>query len=142
MPKKTNTAKKASAEKKNKTAVASALLNAETIVGYVTGALGNKTFRIKLKNGKEVQGLIHGVFSGGRNSEGYVVPGMYVILTPSNSAVHEIFGVIYNRKDLKALKEAGLITEEAKDDLFDYSDESDTGMAAAKELEEVDIDNL
>lgn len=144
MPKKTNSAKKSAAEKKNKNAVSSALeTTADAIVGYVTGSLGNKTFRIKnLKSGTEVKGLIRGVFSGGRNSEGYIVPGMYVILTPSVSSVHEILGVINKKSDLKALKEAGLITEDEKDDLFDYSEDESETSPVKEDAEEVNIDDL
>jgi hypothetical protein len=167
MPSKTNTAKKASAQKRNKAAVAdavSAALNYTVVdknqmggeaglipiapppCGYVTAKLGNGGFRVTLKDGREVQGLIRGVFKGGKNSEGFVSPGMYVILAPNGGRndmkVHEIIGVINNRKDLKALKEAGLIADALgteKDDLFDYSDDSD-GMA--KELDEVDVDDI
>ena len=129
MAKKTNIAKKASVEKKMKAALASALVDEKTIVGHVTAKLGNGGFRVSLKDGKEVQGLIRGVFKGGKNSESFVAPGMYVILAPNASEhikVHEIVGVINNRKDLKALIEAGLIDEDAKDDLFDHSDESES----------------
>jgi hypothetical protein len=176
MAKKTNTAKKASAEKRNRSAVADAISAALdcTIVdksamggeaclmprvpphcGFVTAKLGNGGFRVSLKDGKEVQGLIRGLFKGGKNSEGFVCPGMYVILAPnggrSDMKVHEIVGVINNKKDLKALKEAGLITESAdKDDLFDYSDDESekpgaadkSESAAAKEHDEIDVDAI
>jgi len=116
--------------------------------GFVTAKLGNGGFRVSLKGGKEVQGLIRGVFKGGKNSEGFVCPGMYVILAPnggrSDMKVHEIIGVINNKKDLKALKEAGLITEDLdadKDDLFDYSDDECEKPAATKE-DEIDVDAI
>ena len=143
MTKKTNLAKKAAVTKKMKTALADALTDEETIVGRVVGALGNGGFRVSLKD-KEVQGLIRGVFKGGKNSESFVCAGMYVILAPNSSRsdmkVHEIIGVINNKKDMKALKEAGLITEDAKDDLFDYSDdESEKPDLTAKDI---DVDAL
>ena len=168
MAKKTNTAKKASAEKRNKTAVADALKAAMDYTavdknamggeaglmplipprcGYVSAKLGNGGFRVTLKDGKEVQGLIRGIFKGGKNSEGFVCPGMYVILAPNGGRddmkLHEIIGVINNKKDLKALKEAGLVADvlgTEKDDLFDYSDD-ESCQVAAKELE-VDVDTL
>lgn len=158
MAKKTNMAKKAAVTKKMNAAVANALIDEETIVGRVVGALGNGGFRVSLKSGKEVQGLIRGVFKGGKNSESFVCSGMYVILSPNISRemkVHEIVGIINNRKDLKALKEAGLIVEDLgtdKDDLFDYSEDEDSvkhsvtdksESVSAKELnEDVDVDAL
>ena len=157
MTKKTNLAKKAAVTKKMKTALADALTDEETIVGRVVGALGNGGFRVSLKD-KEVQGLIRGVFKGGKNSESFVCAGMYVILAPNSSRaagegtclqrkakVHEIIGVINNKKDMKALKEAGLITEDAKDDLFDYSDDESEEPDLTKSesaAKDVDVDAL
>jgi hypothetical protein len=76
---------------------------------------------------------------------------MYVILAPNASEhikVHEIVGIINNRKDLKALMEAGLIDEDANDDLFDHSgdeSESESGsghLVKPEEADGVDIDAL
>lgn len=173
MAKKTNAAKKASAEKRNKAALADALNLAMDYIasdkdvmggeaglipiapplcGHVTAKLGNGGFRVTLKGGKEVQGLIRGIFKGGKNSVGFVSPGMYVILAPNagrhDMKVHEIVGVINNRKDMKALMEAGLIDEDAKDDMFDHSgDESESESGSAhlvkpEEADGVDIDAL
>ena len=164
MAKKTNIAKKASAEKRNKAALADALNLAMDYIavdknamggeaglvprvpplcGHVTAKLGNGGFRVTLNGGKEVQGLIRGIFKGGKNSVSFVAPGMYVILAPNASEhikVHEIVGVINNRKDLKALMEAGLIAEDAKDDLFDHSDESESESDKILKPEEADLD--
>lgn len=168
MAKKSNMAKKASAEKRNKAALADALTLAmdymavdksvmggeagliprvPPLCGHVTAKLGNGGFRVSLKGGKEVQGLIRGIFKGGKNSVGFVAPGMYVILAPNASEhikVHEIVGIINNKKDLKALMEAGLIDEDAKDDLFDHSgDESESESVVKPEAEaDLDIDSL
>ena len=136
MPKSRNGAKKVAGEKKNRGALAQALQSEDAIVGFVTAELGNKTFRVKLRDGKEVQGLIRGVLSGGRNSETRVSNGRYVILTPSTTKIHEISCVINTKNGLRDLKEAGLIEEDAHDDLFEED------SADAKELDEEDIDDI
>ena len=148
MPKKSNLAKKAAVAKKNKTAIESASKSKIGVVGKVISALGNGGFRIHLEKGGETIGLIRGVFKGGRNSEAYLVAGMYVILssptvtprrlehgmeacdssvrvppTERASVMQEIIAVINTKRAFKELKDAGLIKEEEKDDLFEYEEE-------------------
>jgi translation initiation factor IF-1 len=129
MPKKINMAKRVAAETKNKNAVAAALDGTVTIIGRVEKALGNGSFQVALGGGKMVQGLIRGVFKGGAKSEAFLAPGMFVILAEGTgrSMVHEVLGVINKKKDMKALKSAGLVPaslcdDTAADDLFDYAD--------------------
>ena len=134
-------------------------------VGKVISALGNGAFRVHLEEGKETIGLIRGVFKGGRNSEAYLVAGMYVILAADETdeergdrpvqAMREIVAVVNTKRALKDLKDAGLIKEDEKDDLFDYTGvEEETEEAgggatmddkrsSAKDaLAEVDIDAI
>ena len=151
MPKKANVAKKAAAAKKNAAAASSALESETAIVGCVTKTLGNGAFRVQLKGGKELTGLIRGLLKGGRNSVGFVQVGSWVILAEnSNSALNqgedeetrcsgsqmmqEILGVVSDRKTFKKLIEAGHIelTEEGKEEdaIFDRTEE------------EVDVDEI
>jgi len=127
MAKKANMAKRVAAETKNKKAFQEALDGKTSIIGRVEKTLGNGGFQVALGQGKVVQGLIRGVFKGGRASEAFVVAGMFVILaaTTGSAKVHEIVGVINKKKDLKALKDSGCIHQSlcdagAADDLFDY----------------------
>jgi hypothetical protein len=134
MPKNANGSKRCAAEKKNKGALEEALSGPNPIIGRVEKALGNSGFQVTIKNPnnngpKTVQGLIRGVFKGGRQSAAFCSPGVFVILSPSEgtSEVHEISGVINRKKDLKALKDANLIPEclkdEECDDFFELEEE-------------------
>ena len=149
MPKKANVAKKAAAVKKNAAAASGALSSETAIVGCVTKTLGNGAFRVQVKGGKELTGLIRGLLKGGRNSTAYVQVGSWVILAENSNApenedeetrcsgsqmMQEILGVVTDRKTFKKLIEAGRIelTEEGKEEdaIFDRAEE------------EVDVDEI
>jgi len=160
MPKKTNLAKKCAAEKKNKKGVADALDGKDCLVGRVEKTLGNGSFQVNLGD-KMVQGLVRGVFKGGRNSEAFLVPGMFVVLAcaEDRAVVHEVIGVVNKKKDLKALLESkvlhkSLFDQDGTDDIFDYSADDDelvaevAGEAAKKNgasaaaADDIDIDAI
>lgn len=146
MPKKTNLAKKCAAEKKNKKGVADALDGKDCLVGRVEKTLGNGSFQVNLGD-KMVQGLVRGVFKGGRNSEAFLVPGMFVVLAcaEKNAVVHEVIGVVNKKKDLKALLESkvlhkSLFEQDGTDDIFDYTAEDEDELVAEVVAEGGDID--
>jgi translation initiation factor IF-1 len=124
--------KRAAAENKNRTTIQAVIDGRGDILGRVEKSFGNGGFKIILGDGKEVQGLIRGVFKGGAKSSAFVAAGMFVSLAPSTSrkeagrmVVHEITGVVNKKKDLKALKDAKVLPDlflesGAGDDLFDY----------------------
>jgi hypothetical protein len=127
MSKKANMSKRVSAENKNKKAFKEALDGVSSLIGRVEKNLGNSAFQINLGGGRLVQGLIRGVFKGGKSSEAFVSPGIFVILAASSglSKVHEIVGVINRKKDLKELREkncihSSLCDTSMTDDIFDY----------------------
>ena len=168
MPKKANVVKKAAATKKNAAAASGALSSESAIVGCVTKALGNGAFRVQLKGGKELTGLIRGLLKGGRNSAAYVQVGSWVILEENSNRtlnqdedeetrcsgsqmMQEILGVVTDRKVFKKLIAAGHIelTEDDKEEgeggfIFDrdeVSDDEDGKKVRAAE-DEVDIDAI
>lgn len=149
MPKKANTTKKMAATKKNAGSIAAAIAMAMAggdtpTFGRVDKALGNGMFKITvIKNNKpvEVQGMIRGVLRGGQNSVAFIAADMFVLLSESNTKVHEIAAVINRRSDIKQLKKEGLISkmltatlEGGEDDLFEDredEDESDDALGDA-----------
>jgi len=151
MPKKSNVAKRAAAENKNKKAYKEVIDGKDGIVGRVEKAFGNGLFQItiadKRGNPKLVQGLIRGVFKGGAKSAAFLAPGMYTILADveGRSEVHEILGVIGTKKQLTELKKEGVFPkclqqDDAVDELFDYTDVKEEGDAA--EEEELNLDDI
>lgn len=140
MPKKSNTTKKMAATKKNAGSIAAAIATAMAggdtpTFGRVDKALGNGMFKITIiKNNKpvEVQGMIRGVLRGGQNSVAFIATDMFVLLSESNTKVHEIAAVINRRSDIKQLKKEGLISkmltatlEGGEDDLFEDREDED-----------------
>jgi hypothetical protein len=132
MPKSVNTTKKAAAAKKNGSAITTAMAAGGGLFGRVEKSLGDCNFKIIIsRNGRvteEVQGIVRGVMRGGRNSDGFIQPGCFVLLTESSSKLHEIAGVVNRNADMKALKKEGLIpkvlTEMAgEDDLFEEAED-------------------
>ena len=168
MPKKANVVKRAAATKKNAAAASSALACESAIVGCVTKALGNGAFRVQLKGGKELTGLIRGLLKGGRNSAAYVQVGSWVILEENSNRpnegedeetrcsgsqmMQEILGVVSDRKIFKKLIAAGHIelTEDDKEEgeggfIFDRDEvsEDEDGKKKVRAVEdEVDIDAI
>jgi len=163
MPKK-SALKRASAEKRNASALEQALDGKPCIIGKVEKSLGNCGFEVNLGNGKRVQGLVRGLFKVGKlnqSSSTAVSAGVFVILSQAEGAhtTHEIVGVINTQKDVKALRimnaiPLSLFEDVAVDDLFDYSEEKQDLFEAPKakvllskarhviDEEEFDIDDL
>ena len=149
MPKKSNVAKRAAAENKNKKAYTDVVKGKDGIIGRVEKAFGNGLFQITIAddrgNPKLVQGLIRGVFKGGAKSVAFLAAGMYTILAhvEARSEVHEILGVISTKKQIQELKKEGvfpkcLVQEDAADELFDYTDVKEAG----DEEEELNLDDI
>ena len=131
--------KQFSADLKNRAAI-DGVLEGSGVIGRVEKALGNSGFQVMLGDGSLTQGLIRGVFKGGKNSVAFIGPGNFVILAydkanTSRAKMHEILGVINDNKDLKKLKASGalpasLCENTNADDLFEHEPDEKVEMVA------------
>jgi hypothetical protein len=131
MPKRPNAKKIASRQYQNSKTLEAAASEGKYLLARVEKSLGFCQFSAVLQTPsglRPVTVLIRGKFKGGRSSDCYVEPGVYVLAEGDPSKTMEVVGVVNRQKALETLRRAGRVSERLvdgpaeDDDLFERSE--------------------